>query len=119
MLSLQDEACKLEFRSERIPYRSVHDSFSFFFFPTIFPEEGLERYHSWDVSIRPFIKKLPFFRAEKNFWNGNVACNFWHVWPCLVSLNIIMLMLLTVMFPLSRYVEVLFLSLESFKLSSW
>ena len=49
MMSSQDEACKLEFRSEKIPYHSVHSNS--FFFPT--------------VSIQPFITKDFFFRAEK------------------------------------------------------
>ena len=35
------------------------------FFPTIFPEEGLERYHSYDVSKQPFTKKLFFFSEGK------------------------------------------------------
>ena len=32
MLSSQDEACKLEFRSKKISYHSVHSNSFFFFF---------------------------------------------------------------------------------------
>ena len=36
--------------------------------------------------------------------NVNVACNFGHVWPCLVILGMVMINVayLSVMFPLSR-----------------
>ena len=37
------------------------------FFPTILPEEGLESYHSYDVSKQPFTKKLFFFSEGKIF----------------------------------------------------
>ena len=59
MLSSQDEAYKFLVRSEMISYHSVNINGNFF--PTILPEEGLERYHSYDVSEQPFIKKLFFF----------------------------------------------------------
>ena len=64
MLSSQDEARKFLVRSEMISYHSVNGNS---FFPTIFPEERLERYHFYDVSNRPFTKKLFFFPREK-FW---------------------------------------------------
>ena len=35
------------------------------FFPTIFNEERLERYYFYDVSKRPFTKKLFFFSEGK------------------------------------------------------
>ena len=60
MLSLQDEACKFLVRSEMISYHRVNANF----FPTILPEEGLEKYHSYDVSKQPFTKKLFFFLSE-------------------------------------------------------
>ena len=90
MLSSQDEACKFLVRSEMISYHSVSGNF---FFPTILPEEGLERYHSYDVSKQPFTKKLFFFFRGENFGYFHVACNFGnfgHVWPCFVILGMIM-----------------------------
>ena len=60
MLSLQDEACKFLVRSEMISYHSV----MVIFFPTILPEEGLERSHSYDVSKQPFTKKVFFFEGK-------------------------------------------------------
>ena len=71
MLSSQDEACKFLVRSEMISYHSVNGNF----FPTILPVEGLERYHSYDVSKQPFTKKLVLVRGE-NFGYFHVACNF-------------------------------------------
>ena len=62
MLSPQDEACKFLVRSEMISHNVNGNSF---FFPTIFPEERLERYHFYDVSKRPFTKKLFFFSEGK------------------------------------------------------
>ena len=44
---------------KRFLYHSVHSNS--FFFPTILPGEGLERYHSYDVSIQSFITKDAFF----------------------------------------------------------
>ena len=64
MLPSQDEACKFLVRWEMISYHSVNGNS---FFPTIFPEERLERYYFYDVSKRPFTKKLFFFPREK-FW---------------------------------------------------
>ena len=77
------------------------------FFPTILPEEGLERCHSYDISRQPFTKKLFFFFRGKKFGYFNVACNFGnfgHVWPCFVILGIMMInvVYLSVMFSLSR-----------------
>ena len=66
MLSSQDEACKFLVRSEMISYHSVNGNS--FYFPTILPEEGLERYHSYDVSKQPFTKKLFFFFPRGKFW---------------------------------------------------
>ena len=96
MLSSQDEGCELEFRSEKIPYHSVHSNS--FLFLTVLSKEGLEKYYSKDVSIQSFINKDFFFRRKKNVGHVNVACNFdnfGHVWPYLVILGMIMLMLLT------------------------
>ena len=92
----------MKLRSEKISYQSANSNS--FFFPTILPEEGLERYYSYDVSIQPFIKKAVFFSGGKNVGHVNVACNFGHVWPCLVILGMIMINVayLSVMFPLSR-----------------
>ena len=49
-----------------------------FFFPTILPDEGLERCYSYDVSIQTFIKKAVFFSGGKNVGHVNVACKFGH-----------------------------------------
>ena len=63
MLSSQDEGCELEFRSEKIPYHSVHSNS--FLFLTVLSKEGLEKYYSKDVSIQSFINKDFFFRRKK------------------------------------------------------
>ena len=102
MLSSQDEACKLEFRSEMISYHSVH-SYSFFF-PTILPEKGLERYHCFlGCLLLTFHKKVVdfFFVGKKN-----------------AHVNVGYCLLISVMFHLSR-LKYCFWSLESFKLSCW
>ena len=72
----------MKLRSERISYQSANSNS--FFFPTILPEEGLERYYSYDVSIQPFIKKAVFFSpAEKMLgmlmWHVILGM-FGHVW---------------------------------------
>ena len=64
MLSSQDEACKLEFRSKKISYHSVHSN-SFFFFNNIARRRAgnlllLGRLHT--IFIR---KSCLFFPAEK------------------------------------------------------
>ena len=98
MLSSQDEACKLEFRSEtRISCHSVHSNSLFFFF------NNFARRRAGKVLLlgrlrTTFHKKLFFFSGEKKFGHANVACNFGnfgHVCPCLVILRRIMFMLLS------------------------
>ena len=81
-------ACKLEFRSEKIPHHSVHSNSSFFFNNFAPRRAGkvplLGRLH------RTCHKKAVFFSRRKNFGHVNVACNFGnfgYVWPCLVILG--------------------------------
>ena len=65
MLSSQDEACKLEFRSKKISYHSVHSNSFFFFFNNFARRRAgkvllLGRLHT------TFLKKsCLFFPAEK------------------------------------------------------
>ena len=65
MLLSQDEACKLQFRWERIPYHSAH-SHSFF-------SNNFARKRNGKISpvlgrlISTFHKKDVFFRSEKKF----------------------------------------------------
>ena len=91
MLSSQDEACKFLVRSEMISYHSVNGNS--FFFSTIFPEERLERYYFYDVSERPFTKKLFFFSEGIIFgilmWRL-ILVILGHVWPSFVILGMIM-----------------------------
>ena len=71
MLSSQDEACKLEFRSEKIFYRSIYSN-SFFFNSFIRGRAGkvslLGHLHT------TFHKKKIFFFRRKNFGHVN-ACS--------------------------------------------
>ena len=68
MLLSQDEACKLQFRSERIPYHSVH-SHSFF-------SNNFARKRNGKISpvlghlISTFHKKVVFFFGRKNVNKG-------------------------------------------------
>ena len=65
-----------------ISYHSVNINGNFF--PTILPEEGLERYHSYDVSEQPFTKKAVFFFREGKilgiFMWRVILGMFDHVW---------------------------------------
>ena len=94
MLSLQDEACKLDFRLEMISYHSVH-SHSFF-------SNNFARKRNGKIS--PLLGRLLstihnfFFRSEKKIAHVNVGYCF----------------LISVMFHPSR-LNYCFWSLESFK----
>ena len=71
MLLSQDEACKLQFRWERIPYHSAH-SHSFFFFFNNFARRRAGKVLFLGRLHTTFLKKS----CGKNFGHGNVACNF-------------------------------------------
>ena len=57
MLSLQDEACKLEFRSEKIPYRNVH---VILFFSNDFARRRVEKVSLLGRLHTTFHKKAAF-----------------------------------------------------------
>ena len=72
MLSSQDEACKLGFRSERIPYHSVHSHS--FFFQQFYPKKGWKNITVFMMSPFNFSQKSCFFfRGKKIFAHVNVG----------------------------------------------
>ena len=85
MLSSEDEACKLELRSGKISYHSVHRNY--FFFQQCCPKKGSKGITlRTSPCIKPFIKKAVFFFREKKI----LGMVMWRV-----ILGMIMLLLLT------------------------
>ena len=71
MLSSEDEACKLELRSERIPYYSVH---SHSFFPATARKRAGKITASLGRLLLTFHKKSFLFPpSEKNLAHVNIA----------------------------------------------
>ena len=94
MLSLQDEACKLEFRSEKFPYHSVR---SHSFFSNNFARKR-------NGKIAPFLGRLLSTFHKKKFFSVGKKNSHVNVGYCF---------LISVMFHLSR-LKYCFWSLESF-----